>query len=66
MKKSYYHLNINQTILPAVDEDLGVVLDTFSEEAEGPRLEVLLQLVVPLLGGHLGLGSHSSLLDFKF
>ena len=58
MKKSYYHLNINQTILPAVDEDLGVVLDTVGEDPEGPGLKLLLLLGVPLLGGHLVLVAH--------
>ena len=58
MKKSYYRLNINQTILPAVDEDLGVVLDTVGEDPEGPGLKLLLLLSVPLLGGHLILVAH--------
>ena len=42
-------------VVPAVDEDLGVVLHAVGENPEGPGLELLLLLGVPLLGGHLGL-----------
>ena len=48
--------------LPAVDEDLGVVLDRVSEDPQGASLELLLLLLFPLLRGHLLLAHSESLL----
>ena len=45
-------------VVPAVDEDLGVVLHAVGEDSEGPCLKLLLLLGVPLLGGHLVLVAH--------
>ena len=50
--------------IPAVDEDLGVVLHAVGEDPEGPGLELLLLLGVPLLGGHLILTAHDAFVDF--
>ena len=44
--------------LPAVDQDLGVVLDGVGEDPEGPGGELLLLLRLPLLGGHVRLARH--------
>ena len=51
--------------IPAVDEDLGVVLHAVGEDPEGPGLELLLLLGVPLLGGHLVLITHDAFVDFS-
>ena len=56
--------NIKCHFIPAVDEDLGVVLHAVSEDPEGPGLELLLLLGVPLLGGHLILTAHDAFVDF--
>ena len=50
-------------VVPAVDEDLGVVLHAVGENPEGPGLKLLLLLGVPLLGGHLVLVAHVANLD---
>ena len=50
--------------IPAVDEDLGVVLHAVGEDPEGPGLELLLLLGVPLLRGHLILTAHDAFVDF--
>ena len=48
--------------LPAVDENLGVVLDRVSEDPQRTSLELLLLLLFPLLGGHLLLAHDDSVL----
>ena len=45
-------------VVPAVDENLSVVLDRVSENPQWTSLELLLLLLLPLLGGHLLLASH--------
>ena len=47
-----------KTALPAVDQDLGVVLDGVGEDPEGPGGELLLLLCLTLFGGHVCLGGH--------
>lgn len=44
--------------LPAVDQDLGVVLDGVGEDPEGPGGELLLLLCLTLFGGHVCLAGH--------
>ena len=51
-------------VVPAVDEDLGVVLHAVGENPEGPGLKLLLLLGVPLLGSHLVLVAHDDNFDF--
>ena len=45
-------------VVPAVDEDLGVVLHGVREHPERPGGELLLLLGVPLLRSHVSLARH--------
>ena len=47
-----------RTILPAVDEDLSIVLDRVGENLQWPGLKLLLLLGLPLVRGHLVLVAH--------
>ena len=47
-----------KTALPAVDQDLGVVLDRVGEDPEGTGGELLLFLRLTLFGGHVRLAGH--------
>ena len=47
-------------VVPAVDENLGVILDRVSEDPQWTSLELLLLLLLPLLGGHLLLAHFDS------
>ena len=43
-------------VVPAVDQDLGVVLDRVGEDGQGAGVELFLLGLLQLLRGHLGLG----------
>ena len=51
-------------LLPAIDENLSIVLDGVSEDSERTCLELLLLLLLSLLGGQLLLASHCNLFVF--
>ena len=52
-------------MVPAVDENLGVILDRVSENPQRAGLELLLLLLFPLLGGHLLLAHSDCFLLFS-
>ena len=53
------HIKWSMVNLPAIDEDLAVVLDGVCEDPQWSSLELLLLLRLPLLRGHLCLACHS-------
>ena len=56
-----YAKTSRKTALPAVDQDLGVVLDRVGEDPEGTGGELLLFLRLTLFRGHVRLAGHPDL-----